>query len=191
MMSTRRAETPYSAPLTEPNSAEGCGPVYSNRFVSVSLIPSRFGPFTQVQSGAGTGAAILLVRDGHVMIVNQPRYAVGKSMWEIPRGSADAMEDLASSALRELAEETGIQADYGHLVSLGNIHPDTGILNTEVALFFAALPEGLSWQQPTTGEIDALAWVDADALVEACADGRIQDAFTNLAVMRARLKGLI
>lgn len=125
------------------------------------------------------------------MMANQPRYAVGQSMWEIPRGSADAMEDLASSAPRELAEETGIHAEYAHLISLGNVHPDTGILNTEVALFFAALPNSLPWQQPTNDEIDALAWIEADALVEACAHGRIKDAFTNLAVMRARLKGLI
>lgn len=191
MMNTRNTEPTYSAPITEANSAEECGPVYTNRFITVSLIPSRFGPFTQVQSGAGTGAAILLVRDGYVMMVKQPRYAVGQSMWEIPRGSADAMEDLASSALRELVEETGITADYVNLLSLGNIHPDTGILNTEVGLFLATLPDGHTGQQPTTTEIDSLAWIKADALVEACADGRIKDAFTNLAVMRARLKGLI
>lgn len=124
------------------------------------------------------------------MLVKQPRYAVGEALWELPRGSAEKMEDLANAALRELNEETGVEGSYANLVSLGNIYPDTGILNTEVGLFFIELPNGVPWQA-TNNEIDELRWVDGSELVEACIGGQIKDSFTNLAVMRAHLKGLI
>ena len=190
MMMTKRAEAGYQTPLAEDNSTEGCGEVFRNRFVAIEMIPSRFGPFTQIKNGNGTGSAVLIVRDGHILMVKQPRYAVGTSMWEIPRGSAEKMEDLATAALREMQEETGLEAQYADLHSLGNIFPDTGILNTEVGLFVAVLPEGRPWVSGDN-EIDDMMWVDADELVEACAFGQVKDAFTNIAVMRAKLKGLI
>lgn len=51
----RHVETEFTVPLTETNTTEGCGSVYSNRFVSVSLIPSRFGPFTQSNQAPDPG----------------------------------------------------------------------------------------------------------------------------------------
>lgn len=190
MMMTKRAEVEYQTPLSESNSTAGCGEVFKNNYIAIEMIPSRFGPFTQVKNGNGFGSAVLIVRDGQILMVKQPRYAVDSTMWEIPRGSSEKMEDLATSALREMQEETGLEAGYADLHSLGNIFPDTGILNTEVGLFVAVLPEGRPWVSEDN-EIDDMVWVDANELVEACAYGKVKDAFTNIAVMRARLKGLI
>ena len=177
-------------PIEENNSTEGTGTVFSNRYLKVDLVPSRFGPFTTIKNGTGGGAAVLVVRDGKVLMVTQPRYATGEANWEIPRGGANVGEDFAEAALRELKEETGEEGTIEGLVSLGNIQPDTGILNTEAGLFLSTsnTPTELA---EADGEIDNLQWVDIDEVVEACVDGTIKDSFTCVAVMRARLKGLL
>lgn len=177
-------------PIEENNSTEGTGVVFSNHYLKVDLVPSRFGPFTTIKNGSGGGAAVLVVRDGKVLMVSQPRYSTGEVNWEIPRGGSDEGEDFATTALRELKEETGEEGTLEGLVSLGNIQPDTGILNTEAGLFIST-SNSPSSDSVSDGEIDNLQWVDVDELVEACVDGTIKDSFTCVAVMRARLKGLL
>ena len=177
-------------PIDEDNPVEGTGTVFSNRYLKVELVPSRFGPFTTIKNGTGGGAAVLVVRDGKVLMVTQPRYATGEANWEIPRGGANVGEDFAEAALRELKEETGEEGTVEGLVSLGNIQPDNGILNTEAGLFLSTSNVPTD-KAESDGEIDNLQWVDVDEVVEACVDGTIKDSFTCVAVMRARLKGLL
>lgn len=183
--------TPLSpTPIEEKNSDEGTGVVFQNRYLSIDMVPSRFGAFTTIKSGTGGGAAVLLVRDGKVMVVRQPRYAIGENTWELPRGGSKEGEDNSAAALRELREETGEEGQLEGLVSLGNIQPDTGILSTEAGLFMSTI-NAPAEDHVDDGEIDNTMWIDADELVEACVDGTIKDSFTCVAVMRARLKGLI
>lgn len=180
-----------STPINENNSDEGTGVVFANRYLKIDMVPSRFGAFTTIKSGSGGGAAVLLVRDGKVMMVSQPRYAVGENTWELPRGGSKEGEDNSVAALRELKEETGEEGHIDGLISLGNIQPDTGILNTEAGLFMSTLNTSGDGAYDEEGEIDNVKWVDVEELVEACVDGTIKDSFTCVAVMRARLKGLI
>jgi ADP-ribose pyrophosphatase len=179
-----------STPIVENNSDAGTGVVFQNRYLSIDMVPSRFGAFTTVKNGTGRGAAVLLLRDGKVMMVRQPRYALGENTWELPRGGSMEGEDNSAAALRELREETGEDGQLEGLVSLGNIQPDTGILNTEAGLFMSTI-NAPAENHVDDGEIDNIMWVDADELVDACVDGTIKDSFTCVAVMRARLKGLI
>lgn len=176
--------------INEDNSDEGTGVVFKNRYLSIDMVPSRFGAFTTIKSGTGGGAAVLLVRDGKVMMVRQPRYALGENTWELPRGGSKEGEDNSAAALRELREETGEEGQLDGLVSLGNIQPDTGILSTEAGLFMSTI-NAPAKDHVADGEIDNIMWVEADELVDACVDGTIKDSFTCVAVMRARLKGLI
>lgn len=180
-----------ATPINEDNSEEGTGVVFANRYLKIEMVPSRFGAFTTVKNGSGGGAAVLLLRDGKVMMVRQPRYAIGENTWELPRGGSKEGEDNSVAALRELKEETGEEGQMEGLVSLGNIQPDTGILNTEAGLFMSTINTSTGENYDEEGEIDNTKWVDVDELVEACVDGTIKDSFTCVAVMRARLKGLI
>jgi ADP-ribose pyrophosphatase len=186
---TPSGSTLRAQPIAENNPTEGTGVVFANRYLKVDLVPSRFGPFTTIKNGTGGGAAVLVVRDGKVLMVSQPRYATGEVNWEIPRGGANEGEDFADAALRELKEETGEEGTLEGLVSLGNIQPDTGILNTEAGLFIST--SNSASESVSDGEIDSLQWVDVDEVVEACVDGTIKDSFTCVAVMRARLRGLL
>lgn len=180
-----------ATPIMEDNSDEGTGVVFANRYLKIDMVPSRFGAFTTVKNGSGGGAAVLLMRDGKVLMVRQPRYATGENTWELPRGGSKEGEDYSEAALRELKEETGEEGSVEGLISLGNIQPDTGILNTEAGLYMSTINSKSDEPHDVEGEIDNMQWVDANELVEACVDGTIKDSFTCVAVMRARLKGLI
>jgi len=180
-----------ATPIQEDNSNEGTGVVFANRYLKIDMVPSRFGAFTTIKNGSGGGAAVLVLREGKVLMVRQPRYALGENTWELPRGGSKEGEDYSAAALRELKEETGEEGNIEGLVSLGNIQPDTGILNTEAGLFMSTINTNSGEAYDVEGEIDNLRWVDADELVDACIDGTIKDSFTCVAVMRARLKGLI
>ena len=59
----------------------------------------------------------VLVRDaaGRVLLGQ----ATGSARWDIPKGVAEAGEDYAAAALRELREETGLVADAASLRALG------------------------------------------------------------------------
>ena len=71
---------------------------------------------TKRSNGAGAAVCSLIV----VMCADRVLfgYNVERSQWELPGGSLDPGESSSEAALRELAEETGIQADAATLVAL-------------------------------------------------------------------------
>lgn len=58
----------------------------------------------------------MLVRAGAALLLGQP---TGRRFWDIPKGLAEPGEAWAAAAVRELAEETGLQADAAALEPLG------------------------------------------------------------------------
>jgi len=165
---------------------------FENRFISINMVPSEYGSFNTVKSGSGTGSAVVISNArGEIMMVSQNRYAVGEKNWEIPRGGAASEEDRSEAAQREVKEETGIDLPLASIVSLGNIHPDTGILSTEAGLFYAATEQDGNGDSDDIGEIADRQWFPADDVVNACVDGTIKDSFTTTAILRARMRGFI
>jgi ADP-ribose pyrophosphatase len=59
-----------------------------------------------------------------LVLVRQYRHAVGRELWEIPAGTAEAGEGLLEGALRELAEETGYRA--ASALVLGSLYVTPG-----------------------------------------------------------------
>jgi 8-oxo-dGTP pyrophosphatase MutT (NUDIX family) len=58
----------------------------------------------------------VLVSDGARLLIGQ---ATGWPRWDIPKGLAEAEETHLQAAVRELREETGLEADPAALVPLG------------------------------------------------------------------------
>jgi ADP-ribose pyrophosphatase len=82
------------------------------------------------------GAAVVAVdAEGRVLLVRQPRPAVGIDLLELPAGIVDPGETPAECALRELAEETGFTAQQ--LEPLVQVFSSPGFC-TEVLHIFAA-----------------------------------------------------
>lgn len=48
----------------------------------------------------------VVVADGRICVIHRPRY----EDWSLPKGKLDAGEDFAAAALREVREETGLEA---------------------------------------------------------------------------------
>src|SRR4051794_701915 len=94
--------------------------IYAGRVVTLRLAQVQTQDGRTVQREIvehAPGAAVVAVdADGQVLLVRQPRPAVGMSMLELPAGLVDEGETPIECARRELAEETGYHA--GHLEPL-------------------------------------------------------------------------
>jgi len=81
--------------------------VWAGRYI----VAKRRGTWEYVTRTRGLGAAVILaVEDGHVLLVEQYRVPLGRCCLELPAGLiGDEVEgeDAATSAARELEEETG------------------------------------------------------------------------------------
>jgi ADP-ribose pyrophosphatase len=85
--------------------------VWSGKYITAN----RRGPWEYVGRARGIGAAVILaVEDGHVLLVEQWRVPLQRRCLELPAGlvgDETEGEDVATSAARELEEETGWRAD--------------------------------------------------------------------------------
>lgn len=132
------------------------------------------------------GAGVAAVRDGRICLVRQWRVSLGRMSLEIPAGRLEEGEDPALCAARELAEETGLQAERLEFVACaaGSI----GFTNESTHIFLA---RGLSAHpaHPDEGEFVDVAWVALPDVIEAARLGAIQDAKTIIAAYAALAAG--
>ena len=64
--------------------------------------------------GPIAGVSVLVARDRKVLLVKRAKPPVG--LWSLPGGHVELGETLRQAALRELAEETGIEAEITGLI---------------------------------------------------------------------------
>ena len=123
-----------------------------------------------------------------VLLVEQYRHPMGKSMLEIPAGIMDvAGESARTTAERELLEEADLRA--ASWTQLLTIAPTVGYSTETITLFAAteltAVPEDERIIREAE-EADLVSWwVDLALAVEAVFAGRITDAKTVVAILAA------
>lgn len=121
-------------------------------------------------------------RPGLVLIENE-RFAVGRTLWELPAGTLEQGEDPAACAARELAEETGFAAQT--VEPLCAFYPSPGFCTEKLHAFVATglkqVGQSLDETERITPHVLPLA--QAYAMVR---DGRIEDAKTITALLYHR-----
>jgi len=127
----------------------------------------------------GAVALVPMVDDQHVCLVENRRYAIGKTLLEVPAGTIDHGESPEQTAGRELQEETGYRAS--RLRRLRDWYVSPGVMTERMYLF---LCEDLQPGPPRL-ELDEqlktviVSWEQALEMID---DGRIEDAKTMLAL---------
>ncbi len=193
----REAETSIAQILKNlglPEAWANVGIVYEDPFLVLLRDAVRFPNGTlrtyirgssQIKRGPGT--AILPRYQGQFLLLEQFRHSTRQWHLEIPRGFGTEGLSSEENARKELREEIGATAE--RLISLGQIHVDTGLTSDVVILFYADLAscEGIQ-ELAGLASLKSVSLDDFEALIR---DDQITDAFTLAAFTRARTRGVI
>ena len=132
----------------------------------------------------GAAAVVPVFEDGTTLLVRQHRVAVDRVTLEIPAGKLDrADEDPLDCAVRELEEETGLQAEA--MTLLTSVLTTPGFCTEKIGIYLA---QGLSQGRthPDEDEFLDLVRMPLDEAVELVMRGDIRDGKTICGLLMAR-----
>lgn len=89
-----------------------------------------------VVEGHGAVFVIAEEKDGSIYLIRQYRYPVDDMVYTVPSGIIEEEVSLEENALRELEEETGIQA--GRLEPIGEFYQSPGVFRSKAYVFKAS-----------------------------------------------------
>ncbi|HWG44614.1 MAG TPA: NUDIX hydrolase [Gemmataceae bacterium] len=129
-------------------------------------------------------AVVVVDEQDRVLLVGQYRYTLDVYSWEIPEGGAAEGEELIIAAQRELREETGYSADQWQEIAW--LHLSNSVSDERAVCYLATeLRSGLA--EPEGTERLQVRWVSFGEALAMCADGRITDVLTVVALQRVAL----
>jgi ADP-ribose pyrophosphatase len=161
-------------------------PVYRNRWISVREdqveMPDGRTTIYGVVTCAGCVGVLPFIDRDTVVLVGQYRYVAGGFYWEMPTGAMTAGESEEAAVQRELAEETGYQAD--RLVKLCAYHTSKSVVDETANIYLA---EGL---RPVARRADPTEFIEVRAfpfeeVVRMVDRDEIKDSMTIIAVLHA------
>ena len=155
----------------EISTVEGIKHLQSISQQGLSLVMAEF----YLEIDVDAAAAVPLLPDGRVVLVEQWRHAVGQALLEIPAGLVEAGEQPAAAMQRELSEE--IKYTAGRLELLFSIYLAPGYSQELIHIFLA---EDLQPAEARSDddEILRIRAVPLAEAVAACLRGEIADAKT-------------
>jgi ADP-ribose pyrophosphatase len=165
--------------------------IFRGRKIDLALEPVRRDDGSVVEREVvlhrGAVALLVMVGEERVCLVKNGRYAVGKTLLEVPAGTIDPGEEPLATAVRELREETGYEA--AKIRRVGEWFVSPGVMNERMHLFLCEdLRPGPVDHQPDE-RLEPVIVPMAEAL-SMVADGRIEDAKTMLALLIAQRLGI-
>lgn len=138
-----------------------------------------------LSNSEGDGAVAVVVEGSRILFVHADRPAIGRALWELPRGQADAGDGSSeSTAARELLEETGFVALRSRL--LGQVWAESGLCGDAVNVVLINV-DPQDTVQPA--EYSLVRWVELESLSQEIAEGRVRDGITLSALGLAWAKG--
>lgn len=162
--------------------------VYEGIIVNVRRDKARLGDGSvknrEVVEHPGGVAVFAIDGRDRVALVRQFRYPLGEQTLELPAGKLEPGEDPRQSALRELSEETGLEA--GTFLSMGQSYSSPGIFAEVIHLYLAKdLTQGKA--HPDEGEFVETVWVPLEELLDMAARGEIKDGKTLAGILKGTL----
>ena len=129
------------------------------------------------------GVVIAALKDENtILAVKQFRYPLNQIFVELPAGKLESGENPDLAAARELEEETGYKAK--NWKSLGFIYSSPGYSDEKLHLYLSTDLEFVG-EHPDDGEILKVYEFPLDNFIEDVKNGKISDAKTVCAIMRA------
>ena len=133
------------------------------------------------------GVVILALKDSEtILLVEQYRYPLKTSCFELPAGKLEIGENPDYAAKRELEEETGYIAHCWK--SLGYINTTPGICTEKLYLYLASDLEFVG-EHPDDGEIIRCAEYKLDDVFKMISSGIINDSKSICAISRGIFLG--
>lgn len=133
----------------------------------------------------GGAAVVALDADNQVYLVRQFRSPYGQVIYEIPAGKLEKGEDPKVAALRELKEETGMEA--GSIISLGEMYATPGYCS-EILYLYLATDLKMGEGNPDDGEILRVLKMPLSRVVEMIEANEIMDAKTIAGILKTARK---
>lgn len=107
-------------------------------------------------------ASVALVDRGRILLVRR-RFEPGRGLWSIPGGLIELGEKAVEAALRELREETGVEAEVDGLLDVVDVIVRDGENRVEwhylIVVFKASNPSG---EVRCSGESSEVGWFSLD-----------------------------
>ena len=153
------------------------------------LLPDGNTSFREFCLHKGAVAVIPITENNEAILVRQFRYAHHREFLEIPAGKFDFVgEEPLAAAKRELAEETGAEAES--YVSLGVLDTTPALIDEKIHMYMAT---GLTYGEmhPDEDEFLSVHKIPISELVEMVMKGEIRDGKTQIAILKAaRILGI-
>ncbi len=161
--------------------------IYKGRVFDVEVDTVRFPDAKtgtrEIIRHTGAAAVVPLDDDGNLLMVRQFRLAADREMLEIPAGGLDSPDEHPRDcALRELQEEIGHLP--GELIALGSFFVAPGYSTERIYLYLARKLTPSRLEQDSD-EYLAVERIPFDEVLAMAHDGRIMDAKTIIAMIRA------
>ncbi len=149
-------------------------------------LPNGHESVREVVRHVGAVCMIPIFENGDVLVERQFRYPHAKVLLEIPAGKLDSKnEDPLEAAKRELFEETGYTAEKFTL--LGELYTTPAFVDEVIWMY---LVEGLTKadeeQHLDEDEFLTVEKIPLDTLCDMVMNGKIPDAKTQVAVLKAK-----
>ncbi len=162
--------------------------VFNGRVINVSKDSVRLhngqNAYREVVHHPGGAAAIAIDEQYNIYLIRQFRYALGRTMIEIPAGKLEKGEDPMQAAKRELAEETGVIAK--EISPLQSVVPTCGYCD-EIIYIFLAKNLQMGNTNLDDGEFVSLFKTPLAKAVEMVLNGEIIDSKTVSAILQVYL----
>ena len=138
----------------------------------------------EVVEHPGGVCVLALDEDGSVTLVRQFRYPIRQQLLELPAGKLEYGEDHASAAVRELSEETGLEAE--EWTYLGYMLPTPAYCTEKIHMYLARKLKRKKQHLDEDEFLDVLT-MPFETLVKQVMDNTIIDGKTAAAALKTKV----